>query len=607
MVVLRQAKRWLGVAGLGAVALSLLLGLGVGLASVAAFAVEPPSVTDPTESVAVFPLAGVNPTPQSIPSGAAFPGYRGGNQLLLYRRPYGSTHTQTNEFGFEVTVSHGVVVAQEGSDSHLPTTPHGFVLSGHGQAKTWLLQHAPLGANVVVEGGQVKATVNAQSLTWQAMALAQHPQGFRLPWQWWAYQCAKARNQGQVRRAMATAHAWAGKQAFAAAHSTLQQALATQQQQGWQQVARLAPANEVRAVWHRPAEQTVEAIAAKLAQFKAMGLNTVYLETLFHGLPLFESATYTRYGISPAQHGLSKALGPNALQVWVQQAHQQGLALHAWSQLFYVGHQTLGSAGPVLQRYPQWANRQQAQASNAVPQPSTVEAGYYFMDPANPEVQAFLQAVLLEAAGQVVDGVQLDYIRYPSSLPLGAAGYLASTWGYTPVALRRFFTEEAAHYGMVNEALEPTHPLWPAWQRFKTRQVSEFVQATSQTLKTAYPRLALSMAIFPEVANAVTLKHQDWPLWLRQGWVPTVVPMTLTANPKAVALYSRQLQRQFPKAQRVVGLFAPFYTPQAQPLVAQIEAVRQARLEGYALFQSQQLGPAITQALQVVNGPVRQP
>ena len=60
------------------------------------------------------PLSIINPTPQNNPLASGFPGYRASNQLILYNRDYGQSQTGTNEFGFEVTVQNGTVVAQEG-------------------------------------------------------------------------------------------------------------------------------------------------------------------------------------------------------------------------------------------------------------------------------------------------------------------------------------------------------------------------------------------------------------------------------------------------------------------------------------------------------------
>ncbi|MCK7484412.1 MAG: family 10 glycosylhydrolase [Bacillus subtilis] len=48
--------------------------------------------------------------------------------------------------------------------------------------------------------------------------------------------------------------------------------------------------------------------------------------------------------------------------------------------------------------------------------PSASEHNGYFLDPANPQVQQYLLNILAEIANNYeVDGINIDYIRYPAS------------------------------------------------------------------------------------------------------------------------------------------------------------------------------------------------
>jgi hypothetical protein len=94
---------------------------------------------------ATFPVAGINPT------GTEFPGGRGPNQLVVYQAPVG--FTVTNMYGVEVTVFGGTVLAvvdrqATAQASGLIVPAGGYVLSGHGTARDWLLAHAVKGATV---------------------------------------------------------------------------------------------------------------------------------------------------------------------------------------------------------------------------------------------------------------------------------------------------------------------------------------------------------------------------------------------------------------------------------------------------------------------------
>ena len=69
-----------------------------------------------------------------------YPGLRGPNQLVVYTPSFG-LRTGTNEFGTEAIVEKNMVVRLNGADSIIPK--NGFVISGHGSAKKWIIQNCP--------------------------------------------------------------------------------------------------------------------------------------------------------------------------------------------------------------------------------------------------------------------------------------------------------------------------------------------------------------------------------------------------------------------------------------------------------------------------------
>lgn len=81
---------------------------------------------------------------------------RGTDNMILYTPDFG-THTITNQWGTEVAVVDGVVVAvrQPGTTQPFPIPENGYVLSGHGSANSWLSKHAPLGTKLEVAVGSV--------------------------------------------------------------------------------------------------------------------------------------------------------------------------------------------------------------------------------------------------------------------------------------------------------------------------------------------------------------------------------------------------------------------------------------------------------------------
>lgn len=586
----------------------------------------------------------INPTASNNPMGSGFPGYRASNQIILYNAGYGSPATGTNEFGFEVTVRNGIVVAQEGSDSTIPAD--GFVLSGHGKGRSWLIANAPIGARIEIspQGDQVTAISDFNTYVYQFdQQWAQSPCGEQA----WSMsgQIDPTCNLIRDKKDKAVRLNQEGKAGLAA--ETLQEALENMHRRIWTSY-KAFPADTVRGAWHRPVEKNAEAVGQTLDRLKAAGLNAVFLETYFHGYTIFPSNTYKEYGLT-AQN--PKFAGVDLLQAWVEEAHKRNMKVHIWFQTFYGGTKAYLPPGPILAKYPNWANVQysalvpevtpEATKLNGVatattvykaaslpaasiqsgkslvpppptpmkapdkPVPSTLELGGYFLDPANPEVQTFLLKLTSEIVTRYdVDGFQLDYIRYPASFPSDRFSYRKTTWGYTDVSRKAF----KAQYGIDPVDIDPKNPefdsLWKAWNGYKVAQINNFVQRATTLIRQQKPTVKISTAVFPDTESALALKHQDWSAWALNGWVDFYAPMTLTSANKVIDRDVRNMVRiTNGKVPVYSGLFGPFNDNSAELVLSQIDTARQAGAKGYVLFDTAHLTRRMMEALQVVQVP----
>lgn len=143
-----------------------------------------------------------------------------------------------------------------------------------------------------------------------------------------------------------------------------------------------------------------------------------------------------------------------------------------------------------------------------------------YLDPALPAVREHVAAVAVEIAERYpVDGIHLDYARYPSE-----------RHGYHPVALERF----AADTGRT-DIPEPRDAQWSQWRRDQSRDLVAHIRAALDGLD---GDITLSAAVItwgagptdmsPEAFAATrpgTEALQDWPSWTRDGIVDMVVPM----------------------------------------------------------------------------------
>lgn len=570
----------------------------------------------------------INPTPQTNPAGSGFPGYRASNQLILYDVNYGRPNTGTNEFGFEVTVQNGIVTDHEGSDSAIPL--NGFVLSGHGRGRSWLIANAPIGAKIEINGDGKSLTSTIDIDTYL----------FQFDKRWQGSPCAigisdeklnRLCNDIRNRRDEAMGLYQSGRSALAA--STIAEALEGLNRRTWLSYEAF-PASTVRGAWHRPVEKTALAIGQTLDTLKASGLNAVFLETYFHGYTIFPSQTFANYGL-PKQN--PKFEGVDLLKLWVTEAHKRGMQVHVWFQTFYGGTKAYMPPGPILAKHPEWAN---VQFSALVPEkkpdppkdskekpakpkttpenpepvkllapskpvPSTLELGGYFLDPANPAVQGFLLKLAEEIVTRYdVDGFQLDYIRYPASFPADRFSYRKTTWGYTNWARNSFKSQTGVDPAEIDPKDPNVEELWKAWADFKTDQVTGFVEKAVTMLGQKRPDLKISAAVFPEAENALLLKHQDWATWARNGWLDFLAPMTLTSAIKVVERDTRYMVgATYSKVPVYSGIFGPFNDNTAEHVLQQIDAAKKAGAKGYVLFDTAHLTTRMLAALKAMQVP----
>lgn len=526
-----------------------------------------------------------NPTAESNPVGSGFPGFRAGNQLVVYTHDYVQPTTGTNEFGYEVTVKNGRVVIQEGADSEIPTDENSFVLSGHGKARQWLLQNGVIGSKIdLLPSGVILSTVDKETYLYQLDEIVRKIEQNRpgtIP------AAAQKRIQALKASSVQQQDEIVAKEALA-----LKEELTPILWASYPSVSTTA----TRAVWHRPSEGSLQEIRQSLDLIQKAGFNTLYLESYLHGDPIFKSTTFETYHISqklPFQLADSKE---DLLKLWLDEAHQRGMKVHVWFQTFYAGNaQYDKTMGSILTAYPDWANIQRSALGKIPLPPSTLEAGSYFLDPANQEAQNFLLTLIDEVITRYpIDGFQLDYIRYPASFPPDRFSYVATTWGYTPAA-RDMFKERT---GIDPATLDPiaSAELWNEWNDFKTRQVDRFVRKAHDLIKLKRPELPISVAIFPKPEESLQRKHQNWLAWAQNGWVDYVAPMTLTSSLETIADDTKEVKK-LTALPVITGIFGPFNGNSPSDVVDQVWAAFTSGATGIALFDTAHLTQKMVEAL----------
>lgn len=351
---------------------------------------------------------------------------------------------------------------------------------------------------------------------------------------------------------------------------------------------------EIRAIWldrgtivKAKGKQDLVNLFDQLAK---AGFNTVFFETVNASYPIYPSQ------VAPEQNPLVRGWDP--LDAAVELAHERGMELHAWVWIFAAANQRHNALlnqppdypGPVLSAHPDWAIFDKQGRLFA---PNTRKA---FFDPANPQVREYLITLLEEIATRYdVDGIQLDYIRYPFQDPR-----VNQTYGYG-VAARQQFQQRTGVDPI--EVYPRDRTLWQQWTDFRIRQVDSFVASVSARLLSQRPDLILSAAVFalPPAERQQRLQ-QNWEEWAKQGYIDLVVPMTYALDTEGLHSLAQPLLTESTFEQTLLIPGIRLLNLPDVVAVDQIQLLRDLPANGYAVFAVENLNDNLHRIFQQTQG-----
>ena len=175
------------------------------------------------------------------------------------------------------------------------------------------------------------------------------------------------------------------------------------------------PKYEVRAVWlttiggidwphsyaqsERSAEKQKEELRAILDRLQKANINTILLQTRIRATTIYPSQYEPWDGCLSGFPG--KSPGYNALQFAIDECHKRGMEVHAWVVTIPVGKWNSYGCRQLRKRFPRLIKR-------------IDQDGY--MDPEATQTGCYLAEMCREIVQRYdVDGIHLDYIRYPET------------------------------------------------------------------------------------------------------------------------------------------------------------------------------------------------
>ncbi|TRY20214.1 family 10 glycosylhydrolase [Tessaracoccus rhinocerotis] len=220
------------------------------------------------------------------------------------------------------------------------------------------------------------------------------------------------------------------------------------------------------------------------------------------------------------------AAGYDPLAEVIRQGHAAGLEVHAWVNVGTMWSATAAPAspnhvfntnGPSASGANRWMNKR----SDGV---ERVDGAATYLDLGNPAAQDYIAAKVASIVENYnVDGINLDYIRYPDHSTGGA-----NQWGYSATSLQRFH----AATGTTETPLATD----AAFSNFRRQQVTATVTKIKRAIDRTAPSTVLSVNGISygygpsstrswEATDPYRAVFQDWRGWARNGLVDVVVLM----------------------------------------------------------------------------------
>ena len=345
------------------------------------------------------------------------------------------------------------------------------------------------------------------------------------------------------------------------------------------------PAKNIRGLWVvRDALNTPQRIDSLMHLARACGFTDLYVQIRGRG-----DAYYNSKYESKAEAIKDRDFDPLAYILKLNES--DSIRIHAWVNVFYVwSKDTLpGDQNHIVNQKKGWLARPKNHVNLLSDYPNSVKEANIeglYVSPLHPEAQAhFLDIIKDILQHYPVDGIHLDYIRYPDQSfdfhPDVIKGF-RNRYVLNP---EQFLTNPevfAQKFSLAGYEVFYYH-----WRRYLMDGLSDFVRRISATVKNYSPDIIVSAAVKPDIIVAHWNYYQDWDRWLREGWLDYAVTMNYINDPKIFRERLDQYLDKLPADKYLVGI--ALYNQPERDAIRKIAQVRALGNAGFVLFSYQQL------------------
>jgi uncharacterized lipoprotein YddW (UPF0748 family) len=306
---------------------------------------------------------------------------------------------------------------------------------------------------------------------------------------------------------------------------------------------------ETRALWVLRSSLTSPAsITALVRTASQQGFNTLLVQVRGR------ADAYYASDLEPRAAELShQPASFDPLATVLAEAHKDGIRVHAWVCVNLVSSAVdlPASSDHLVYRHPEWlmVPRPIAQEVAKLDPKNPAYVGKIarwtrselelveglYVSPLVPDAAAYTRQVVADLAARYdVDGVHLDYARYPNP-----------RFDYSRFAIAEFRAAVRPQLSStVRRELDDAETTdlfaypdrFPAeWKTFRRDRMTALVADIRRAVREARPEAMVTAAVTPDIPEAFDERLQDWRGWLAGHLVDAVAPMAYTQEPSRFA------------------------------------------------------------------------
>jgi uncharacterized lipoprotein YddW (UPF0748 family) len=340
----------------------------------------------------------------------------------------------------------------------------------------------------------------------------------------------------------------------------------------------------------------------------AIGATDLFVQVYRGGQAWFDSS----YAAAAPYQRIRDSIGVDTLHELVRRAHLLGIRVHAWVNVLSLANHRDAKIVSEIGRDAVLVDRRGRSILDypnlEIPEP---DRSYYrmgtpavWLDPAAPGVAEYLAATFAELMARYpeLDGLHLDYIRYPGVLPFapGSRFGVGLDFGYGKPSRARFQTETGLVAPMGDNLGNANR--WDEWRRDKLTELVRGLQTAARSARPDAPESEqplLSAAVGAYAERVYLAEAQDWKRWIEEGLLEFAIPMAYTLDDRMFR-YMVDGFASGPRSDRIwIGHGTWLFAKRPEGALEQLEVARSAGARGEVLFSYDSIAeaPALRDAL----------